>query len=146
MHNFHSRRRAAIQLRAAVLVVGLAGVLAVTAIVIAGNSGTASTVGAGAVRLRAVDGGPAYYARFPRSLPARGSYFPIGVWLESVVSHADVARDKRAGLNTYVGLTANSRLPVVAAHGMKVIAQSRRVGGQGECARVERHRRLVAGG
>ena len=123
LHDFHSRRRAAIQLRAAVLVLGLAGVLAVTAVVIAGNNGTTSTVGSGAVKLRPVDGGRAYYARFPRSLPPRESYFPIGVWLESVVSPADAARDKRAGLNTYVALTANSRLPVVAAHGMKVIAQ-----------------------
>lgn len=123
MHDFHPRRWAVIQLRAAVLVLGLAGVLAVAAVVIAGNLGTASPVGSAAVTLRPVDGGPAYYARFPRSFPARESYFPIGVWLESVVSHADVSRDRRAGLNTYVGLTANSRLPVVAAHDMKVIAQ-----------------------
>jgi hypothetical protein len=118
-----SRGSAVIQLRAAFLVLGLAGVLAVTAVVIARDGGSASTVGSGPVTLRPVDGGPAYYARFPRSFPARASYFPIGVWLESVVSPDDVARDKRAGLNTYVGLTPNSRLPVVAAHGMKVVAQ-----------------------
>jgi hypothetical protein len=76
-----------------------------------------------AVHLRSVDGGPNYYARFPNSLPTDPSYFPVGVWFESVTSQSDVDLDKRAGLNLYVALTANSSLPPIAANGMKVIAQ-----------------------
>jgi hypothetical protein len=73
--------------------------------------------------LKPVDGGPRYYARFPNSLPSDPSYFPIGVWLESVLSPADVDADQRAGLNLYVGLTSDSDLPLIARSGMKVIAQ-----------------------
>ena len=76
-----------------------------------------------ALRIRQVDGGPRYYARFPRSLPSDASYFPIGVWLESVQAQADLDADREAGLNLYVGLTANSKLPLVARSDMKVIAQ-----------------------
>jgi hypothetical protein len=73
--------------------------------------------------LREVDGGPEYYARFPRSLPSVGSYFPIGVWFESVLSQEDIDADKRAGLNLYVVLTGNSDLRLIARSGMKVLAQ-----------------------
>jgi hypothetical protein len=40
-----------------------------------------------------------------------------------VLSQTDVDRDKRAGLNLYVGLTADSDLQIVARNGMKVFAQ-----------------------
>jgi hypothetical protein len=83
----------------------------------------ATSSGSSAVRLRPVDGGPDYYAKFPNSLPSDPSYFPIGVWFESVLSQSDIARDKAAGLNLYVALTADSRLPMISASGMKVIAQ-----------------------
>jgi hypothetical protein len=79
--------------------------------------------GSSSLRLRRVDGGPNYYARFPNSLPSDSSFFPIGVWFESVLSQSDTARDMDAGLNLYVALTANSRLPLISANGMKVIAQ-----------------------
>jgi hypothetical protein len=71
-----------------------------------------------AVSLREVDGGPSYYARFSHSLPSGASYFPIGVWFESVISQADVDKDKDAGLNLYVVLTANSNLNLVRDNGM----------------------------
>ncbi|MDG4828895.1 hypothetical protein O7627_06190 [Solwaraspora sp. WMMD1047] len=82
--------------------------------------GVATTGGAGAT-LRPVDGGPDFYSRFSPSLPADPSFFPIGVWLESVTDPADTAKDKAAGLNTYVELTANSDPALVRAAGMHTI-------------------------
>ncbi len=78
---------------------------------------------AGAITLTQVDGGPNYYARFSRALPADRSYFPIGVWFESVLSQANVNQDKDAGLNLYVVLTANSNVSLAQANGMKTILQ-----------------------
>ena len=57
--------------------------------------------------LQDVDGGPNYYARFAHALPSAASYFPIGVWFESVTSQADVDKDRDVGLNLYVAVTAN---------------------------------------
>lgn len=73
--------------------------------------------------LAPVDGGSDYYARFHNELPASASYFPIGVWFESVVSQADVNQDRAAGLNLYVVLTANSNLSLVQANGMRTLLQ-----------------------
>ena len=73
--------------------------------------------------LQQVDGGRHYYERFPRSLPGDASYFPIGVWFESVLSQADVDADKQVGINVYVALTSNSDLRLIAQNGMHVIAQ-----------------------
>ena len=75
------------------------------------------------VQLRNVDGGQNYYSQFSNSLPSDPSYFPIGVWFESVISQADVDLDKDAGLNLYVVLTANSRLSLVERNGMRAILQ-----------------------
>ena len=109
------------------LVSGLAAVVLVAVVSCARTAPTPMTVRAypypGSENLRQVDGGPRYYAKFPRSLPSDASYFPIGVWYESVLSGPDVEADKRAGLNLYVVLTANSDLPLIARSGMKVIAQ-----------------------
>jgi hypothetical protein len=76
--------------------------------------------GAGA-RLRQVDGGAAYYGKFHLGLPSSASFFPIAVWYESVVEPTDAARDKAAGINTYVQLTATSNLDLVRAQGMHAI-------------------------
>ena len=74
------------------------------------------------VILRQVDGGPNYYSQYSKSLPSDPSYFPIGVWFESVVdSNAEL--DKSAGLNLYVALTANSNLSLVKSNGMRAILQ-----------------------
>ncbi|MEW9553880.1 hypothetical protein [Nonomuraea sp. NPDC050783] len=70
------------------------------------------------------EGGPAYYARFGAAANAgwtKPTFFPIGVWFESVVEEHDVRLDKEAGLNTYVELTANSDLALVRANGMWAI-------------------------
>jgi hypothetical protein len=42
---------------------------------------------------------------YPAGLPNDPDFFPLGVWLESVGSPADVALDRSFGLNLYVGLT-----------------------------------------
>ena len=71
-----------------------------------------------------MDGGASYYARFSHGLPANPSYFPIGVWFESVLSQADIDKDRDAGLNTYLVLTANSNLDLVQSNGMYAIVGS----------------------
>jgi hypothetical protein len=75
------------------------------------------------VQLRNVDGGQDYYSQFSNSLPSDPNYFPLGVWFESVVSQADVNRDKDAGLNLYVLLTGNSNLSLVRRNDMRAILQ-----------------------
>jgi hypothetical protein len=105
------------------LAVGLAAAAGLAALKCAESEPSAVPPESGTVQLRPADGGPSFYARFPNSLPSDPRYFPVGVWLESVLSKADVARDRAAGLNLYVGLTSGSRLPLIAANGMKVIAQ-----------------------
>ena len=83
----------------------------------------ASVASSKAVQLRNVDGGPSYYSQFSNPLPSDPSYFPIGIWFESVVSQADVNLDKDAGLNLYVVLTASSNLSLVQRNGMRAILQ-----------------------
>ncbi len=75
------------------------------------------------VQLRNVDGGLNYYDQFSNSLPSDPSYFPIGVWFESVVSQADVNLDKDVDLNLYVVLTANSNLSLIERNGIRAILQ-----------------------
>jgi hypothetical protein len=106
-----------------VLAVGLTATSALVAVTCAESEPSTVPPASGTVHLRPVDGGPSFYARFPNSLPGDPRYFPVGVWLESVISKADVATDKAAGLNLYVGLTSDSRLRLIEANGMKVIAQ-----------------------
>lgn len=73
--------------------------------------------GSGAV-LRDIDGGLGYYGNFVNGLPTNESFFPVGVWFESVVSAEDIEQDKDAGLNVYVELTASSDLGLVRRAGM----------------------------
>jgi hypothetical protein len=75
------------------------------------------------VGLEPVDGGLAWYGQFSHPLSSDASYFPIGVWFESVTSQADIDIDKGVGLNTYVVLTADSRLPLLANNSMEFLAQ-----------------------
>lgn len=76
------------------------------------------------VTLTNVDGGAGYYGSFSHPLPSDPSFFPIGVWFEGVHTQSDVNLDKAAGLNTYVVLTGDSDLGLVAANGMNVVAQA----------------------
>ena len=80
--------------------------------------------------LREIDGGPDYFAQFDNSLPSDPSFFPIGVWFESVTSQADINLDKDVGLNLYVVLTGNSNLSLVQNNGMYAILQTGSSGGQ----------------
>jgi hypothetical protein len=97
-------------------------IIGVAALAIAPLLGS-SVAASDAVRLRDVDGGPEYYSQFSNSLPSDPNYFPLGVWLESVVTQADIVKDKDVGLNLYVALTANSNLALVRQNGMRVLAQ-----------------------
>lgn len=76
-----------------------------------------------AVKLRAIDGGPAYFAQWPSSLPTDPSYFPIGVWFESVLDQGAIDEDMAAGINTYVALTADSDLELIARNDMRALPQ-----------------------
>jgi hypothetical protein len=71
--------------------------------------------------MRLVDGGTGYYAKFKPALPAGPSFFPIGVWFESVLAPPEAATDKAAGINIYVQLTSNTDLGVIRAAGMYAI-------------------------
>ncbi len=54
------------------------------------------------VSLRAIDGGPNYYAAWTNAMPTNASFFPIGVWGSYDHTLANIAIDKARGLNTYV--------------------------------------------
>jgi hypothetical protein len=70
------------------------------------------------------EGGPSYYGPWAQakanSFTDQG-FFPLGVWFESVQSDADVAKDKAAGLNTYIELTENSDMSIVRKNGMRAV-------------------------
>jgi len=83
-----------------------------------------SLPGHGSPTLLEPDGGRNYYAKFPSSLPSSPSFFPIGIWLESVIDPPDTAKDQAIGLNTYVGLVPGSNLRLVEQAGMHVLGQA----------------------
>ncbi|AFR29217.1 hypothetical protein [Arthrobacter sp. Rue61a] len=84
----------------------------------ASSASPTQNVTAAPIALRQVDGGQAYYAQFRAGLPAVDSFFPIGVWLESVLDKGNVSMDSDAGINTYVELTANSNVQLIRDSGM----------------------------
>lgn len=51
------------------------------------------------------------------------SYFPTGVWLESVLTSSDRTSDEGAGINLYVGLTTDSSLSIATANGARALVQ-----------------------
>ena len=74
------------------------------------------------VSLQEVDGGPDYYARFP-SPPNVESYFPIGVWLESVYVTGRCGQGQGRRAQSVRHRNRHSRLPLISANGLRVIAQ-----------------------
>lgn len=68
--------------------------------------------------LTAPDGGSDPYKG---KMPSDPNFLPIGVWFESVLSQADVDKDKDAGLNLYVELTDNSLVNLIRSNGMYAI-------------------------
>lgn len=80
-----------------------------------------SAADAAAAVLRSVDGGQGYYGGFQNSLPATPEYFPVGVWLESVLDEGNIKMDKNVGLNTYVNLTADSNTALLRPAGVHAV-------------------------
>ncbi|MBT2538213.1 hypothetical protein [Arthrobacter sp. ISL-69] len=76
---------------------------------------------AGPAQLRGVDGGPDYFRNFPNSLPTDPSYFPIGIWQESLTDLADAPKDRVVGINLYVDLTSNSDITLATNQGMHAL-------------------------
>ncbi|HYH74601.1 MAG TPA: hypothetical protein VD735_01435 [Candidatus Saccharimonadales bacterium] len=74
------------------------------------------------VLLQAIDGGPDYYANkgYPITAAAldNPNFFPIAVWFESVLTQADIDKDKDTGINTYLELTTNSDMALIRSNGM----------------------------
>ncbi|VXB29715.1 conserved exported hypothetical protein [Arthrobacter sp. 9V] len=73
------------------------------------------------MEVREIDGGLGFYSRFTNGLPIEPEFFPVGVWFESALEKDYVAKDRAAGLNTYVVLTTDSDLNLVRASGMHAI-------------------------
>ena len=87
-------------------------------------STTGSPPPAGGLNLPRVpwEGGPAHYGRYPAAAAwTNPNFFPIGVWFESVLTADDTAKDRAAGLNTYVELTSNSNPALIRNAGMYAI-------------------------
>jgi hypothetical protein len=63
---------------------------------------------------------------YPAGLPNDPGFFPLGVWLETVVSEEVVAEDVSAGLNLYVGLAHEdeSDLDAIESSGMHLLVQA----------------------
>mgnify|MGYP000117594792 CR=1 FL=1 len=76
------------------------------------------------VTLQQVDGGPDFYGGFSPSLPGSNTFFPLGVWFESVLKSGDVDQDRAAGLNMYVQLTQDSDLRLIQARGLHALPSS----------------------
>lgn len=71
------------------------------------------------------EGGPAYWSQWGSTKPwTNPSFFPIGVWFESVAQQSDIDLDKAAGLNTYVELTRDSSASLVRSNGMWIVTDS----------------------
>ena len=73
------------------------------------------------------EGGPAYYGRFAAPTAAgwtNPSFFPVGVWFESVITQGDVDKDRAAGINTYVELTETSDMALVRDNGMSALTSA----------------------
>jgi hypothetical protein len=72
------------------------------------------------VTLRQPDGA------YPAGLPNNRTFFPLGVWLETVVDRADVSEDRSVGLNLYVALALDSLtdLDAIEANGMHLLLQA----------------------
>jgi hypothetical protein len=65
------------------------------------------------------EGGPAYYAQFPRSKAfADPAVFPIGVWWADFETDANVKWDKDHGVNFYVQLNGTEDGSLLARNGM----------------------------
>ena len=69
-------------------------------------------------QLRNVDGGLSYFQQFSNPLPSYPSFFPVGVWRESILTEEDVRKDAEAGINVYVDLTTESKPTLLNGKGI----------------------------
>jgi hypothetical protein len=77
----------------------------------------------GVPRLRAPDGVRQLSTDYVGEPPlARGDFFPVAVWFESVIGEEDIRADRSVGLNTYLELTTNTDLDLVARSGMRMVS------------------------
>ena len=81
--------------------------------------------------IRDVDGGSDYFKGFPNSLPFDPSYFPIGVWKESLTDPADAPKDRAVLINTYVELTGNSDISFATGVGSFALTEEPLAGAAG---------------
>ena len=72
------------------------------------------------VTLREPDG------TYPTGLPNDPTFFPLGVWLETVIDETQVAQDRSFGLNLYVALAHDevTDLDAIEASGMYLLVQA----------------------
>ncbi len=63
---------------------------------------------------------------YPAGLPNDQTFFPLGVWLETVVDKADVLQDRSIGLNLYVALALDplTDLDTIESNGMHLLVQA----------------------
>jgi Protein of unknown function (DUF642) len=78
------------------------------------------------VTLQQIDGGPNYYANNGSTYAAAAgwdnpNFFPIGPWLDMLVTQSDADRWHDLGWNTAFVLTANSNISIAGTNGISVI-------------------------
>jgi hypothetical protein len=104
------------------------GAIIALALVLSGGSfdgnQTRSSAAPAPVHLRDVDGGPNYFAKYPNSLPTDPAYFPIGVWLESLMEPTDAPKDHLVGINLYIDLTSTSDITHATNQGMRALTSN----------------------
>ena len=102
------------------LAVGLAESLVVASCASGAATPTRSDVVPPSVTLRIPDGS------YSAGLPNDRSFFPLGVWLETVVDQSDVSQDQSMGLNLYVALAHDhlTDLDAIEANGMHLLVQA----------------------
>jgi hypothetical protein len=74
----------------------------------------ASTLPPG-VTLVPIDGGPDYFARWSNSLPTDPSFFPVGVWNETLAELSWIPMYRDLGINTFVSLYNGVTTPMLDA-------------------------------
>lgn len=81
------------------------------------------------VTLRPIDGGPTYYcdAGLTRACAAgwdSPSFFPVALWLSPMHGQPDANRWHDVGVNTAIGITADSNLTLLAPNALWLVAQA----------------------
>ena len=112
-----SRRGFAIALAAAVAVTGLVAA-------VAGEADATPTSPPPGVELVPIDGGADYFSQWENSFPTEPSFFPIGVWNETLAELSWVRQYRDLGINTFVGLyngATTAMLDEIRSQGMYAI-------------------------